>query len=517
MSSERPGASLGAVRGERWLGALPFAGLVWLWGFFFLRAHLWWNEASYYTYGWAVPLLACLLCYRVDKSSLAPVKRVREGGLAPVGWLLSLYVPLRLVAEPDPFWRFPLWLEAGLLIVLTLTWLRWLYGREAVGLFLVPCLFLLTALPWPAVLETRLVQGMTSLVTLATAEALLWMGHPAEVMGHTLNVGEQKVLISNTCSGIRSFQGLLAAALFMIAYLRLSKGVAVAVVLVSVLLAFFFNLCRAVALALISLQGGEAVYARWHDPVGYLSVAASFLAVVLIARRFRPGGRAVPLQTDMPTISGMKPRLFVLALVACIVPEALAQGWFRWVSRVEPVPHWHVQWPGQAQPIEQPVQDVLLFDYGNLARLALSDGTSATVIHFGYDGSSPGASICSRNHDPATCMGRLGTRLADGAGDVTCEVEDARLVFRHYVAGARDVRGRFPLNVWWCPWVEDPRSGAFTDPGGSLLEKGRRFLSGKLSFERKVLLVLLEGSRDSAEAEAGLREVVRMVVRPGDG
>ena len=59
------------------------------------------------------------------------------------------------------------------------------------------------------------------------------------------------------------------------------------------------------------------------------------------------------------------------------------------------------------------------------------------------------------------------------------------------------------------------RSGAFTDLGGSWLDKGRRFLSGKLSFERKVLLVLLEGPRNTIEAETGLREVVQKIVRSG--
>ena len=47
-----------------------YFGLLWLWGMFFSRVHLWWNEASYYTYGWAVPLLACLLMHRADKSTL---------------------------------------------------------------------------------------------------------------------------------------------------------------------------------------------------------------------------------------------------------------------------------------------------------------------------------------------------------------------------------------------------------------------------------------------------------------
>ena len=103
-------------------------------------------------------------------------------------------LPIRLVAEPDPFWRLPLWLEAMILILLTLSVLAWVYGRGVFRVFLIPFLFLLTVLPWPAVLETKLVQLMMDLVTASTAEALLWVGHPAIVVGHTLNVGQESVL-----------------------------------------------------------------------------------------------------------------------------------------------------------------------------------------------------------------------------------------------------------------------------------------------------------------------------------
>ena len=71
--------------------------------------------------------------------------------------------------------------------------------------------------------------------------------------------------------------------------------------------------------------------------------------------------------------------------------------------KTEPVSHWHIQWPVDTKPLEEPVRDVLLFDYGEIGQMVLSDDNLVRVIHFGYDGSSPGASICSRNHDPATC------------------------------------------------------------------------------------------------------------------
>ena len=125
------------------------------------------------------------------------------------------------------------------------------------------------------------------------------------------------------------------------------------------------------------------------------------------------------------------------------MPEIATQVWFRFVVKTEPVSHWHIQWPGGPEALEEPVRDVL-FDYGEIGQMVLSDDNLVRVIHFGYDGSSPGASICSRNHDPATCMGHLGTKLFDGVHDVTCEVADARLTFRHYVAGKQDSTDGFP-------------------------------------------------------------------------
>ena len=496
----------------RWL---PLAGLAWLWIAFLLRVSLWWDSASYYTYGWSVPFLAGLLAWRTLTER--QLRRVDPGdaGLMLPSALLVLYVPVRLIAEPDPFWRFPLWLEAFLLIGLSIAICHRLFGPVAARKVVIPCLFLLTALPWPAGLETALVQGMTSLVTFATAEALLWLGYPAEVAGHTLNVGSQQVLISNACSGIRSFQSLLAAAFFLIAYLRMGRLGAVLCLFTSIALAFFFNLCRAVALALVSLRGDADAYARWHDPIGFVSVGLSLLFLILVAR----GLRTAPVIQEgeepfaIPFHAGLGPS--VLMLIACLLPETLTLAWFQWVARASPVSGWHVQWPVATEAIEKPVEEVLLFDYGEMGRLPMGSGTPATVIHFGYDGSSPGASVCSRNHDPVTCMGHLGTHLWDGVRDVPFEVGDAMLLFRHYVAGVEDAQGRFPLHVWWCPWVADPRSGAFADLGQGLPTKARRFLSGRMSFERKVLLIILRDYRSPGDAERALKEVVRAIARPG--
>lgn len=88
----------------------------------------------------------------------------------------------------------------------------------------------------------------------------------------------------------------------------------------------------------------------------------------------------------------------------------------------------------------------------------------------------------------------------------------ARLVFRHYVTGTPDAYGHYPMNVYWCPWTKDDRSGRFADPGSSWSEKARSFLAGKVSFERKVLLLVFFGNRDFPTAKKDLLILLEQIV-----
>tara|TARA_B100001123_G_C14720923_1_gene793065 strand:- start:272 stop:610 length:339 start_codon:yes stop_codon:yes gene_type:complete len=112
-------------------------------------------------------------------------------------------------------------------------------------------------------------------------------------------------------------------------------------------------------------------------------------------------------------------------------------------------------------------------------------------------------------------MGHYGTRLHKERQEILCKAGGAQLRFRHYIAGEPNVEGHHPMHVWWCPWVRDSRSGAFEDPGVSLVAKARRFLSGKVSFERKVLLVILRGHASTEQAEGELKAVLASLVHAG--
>jgi len=505
-----------------------------LWGLFFAREHLWWAEGSYYTYGWAVPPLATLLWWRRSESQTSSAEKATTGKPWVLFALLAIYLPLRLLAEPDPFWRLPLWTEALALCGITLALARQNQGRDAWRTYAWPMVFLLTALPWPATAETWLVQGLSSQVTKATAEALLWLGHPAEAMGNQIMVDEKVIQIDASCSGIRSFQCLLAFGLFFGEYYRHRVSRRLTTLIAALALAFAFNLMRALALSMISLEGDGETYETWHDPIGFMAVGFAFASLWSWSRNWPKSTKSVEMIPEPEKEEvGQKGRnafrtsaIFPLGkatawafALGCLLPEAFTATWFRYVATQEEGPDWTVRWPKDENatvkrfPISKGVEDVLQFDYGERVEMNLRQIGKTEAHFFVYDGSDPAASVCSRDHSPAGCMGAAGGELLGGQSELTYVAPGgARLVFRHYVTGTPDAYGHYPMNVYWCPWTKDDRSGRFADPGSSWSEKARSFLEGKVSFERKVLLLVFFGDRDFPTAKKDLLILLEQIV-----
>jgi exosortase len=518
---------------------LPWVGVLVLWGLFFAREHLWWAEGSYYTYGWAVPPLATLLWRRRNGSGISNEEKATAGRPWVLFALLGIYLPLRLLAEPDPFWRLPLWTEALALCGITLALARQNYGEKAWRKYAWPMVFLLTALPWPATAETWLVQGLSSQVTDATAEALLWFGYPAEAMGNQIVVDEKVIQINASCSGIRSFQCLLAFGLFFGEYYRHRVSRRLTTLMIALALAFAFNLMRALALSMISLEGTIDTYDIWHDPIGFMAVGFAFASLWAWSRNWAKSSEsgetiAEPEEEEVGqrgrnafgtsgTFPLGKATAWAFAL-GCLSPEAFTATWFRYVATQEEGQDWTVRWPGDENatverlPISKGVEDILQFDYGERVEMDLVNMGKAEAHFFVYDGSDPAASVCSRDHSPAGCMGAAGVELLGGQSELTFVAPGgARLVFRHYVTGTPDAYGHYPMHVYWCPWTKDDRSGRFADPRSSWSEKAQGFLAGKVSFERKVLLLVFYGNRDFPTAKKDLLALLEQIVTEAPG
>ena len=242
------------------------------------RTSLWWNEASYYTHGWAVPLLAIVL---ILNRFGEPIKTQDSGFNPSLPILLGtfLFLPARMLAEPDPFWRIPLWVEMLAICWITGLFIRQVKLRISWQSWILISLYLFTALPWPAGMETKVVHGLTQMVSSLTTESLLLLGFPAVLSQGAILVDQEMVKINQACSGIRSLQNLISLSIFISVYFRLTWGKFIFLFLMAGLSTLVFNFLRAVSLSYLSLELGPDIQEQWHDFVGNLYVTLSMLSL----------------------------------------------------------------------------------------------------------------------------------------------------------------------------------------------------------------------------------------------
>jgi exosortase len=499
------------------LSYIPSLGLAIAWVSLFYRTSLWWNESSYYTHGWCVPILAVLIFLRRNNDGLGATPTSND--LWKV-FLLSIFLffPTRIIGEPDPFWRLPLWLEMISLSFLTFFYLRLILpGKISVSGYFLTSIYLFSCLPWPAGIELQIIHSLTGWVSRLTAEALLWFGFPAEISANLILVDQKEVVIDQGCSGIRSFQNLFSFSLFFAFYFRHSLLAAMCTIILAFLYAVFFNFLRALSLSLVFLNMGTDTQNAWHDTIGNSFVAMSMLAIFLTGKIFQQkekgngfneGATSSPIH--YPDFSKKKWILFLIIAL----PEIATLSWFAWTERSTPEFTWEVSLGKNSENIPPGIHEVLLYDYGEQGEINFENHNQAWVIHFGYHQDSAAASLCSRNHPPDFCMGYTGIRLTDSSKLVEFSIADSALQFRHYAKPTTPYEPLSDLHVFWCSQPLDSRISHFEFTQSSLWKKARWFLSGKLSYERKVLLVSLRGKRSYKQAQEDLFKTLQIILHP---
>lgn len=170
-------------------------------------------------------------------------------------------------------------------------------GQATLRHFLFPLLFLFVAVPLPQIIWNPIVLGLQKFVTAVTVEALIVMGVPAQATGNVIQLPNALVGVDQACSGIRSLQSSIFAALF-IGYLAV-RGVSLRLllVLIGIALAIAGNLTRAFYLSWMAAARGTDVLQQVHDTAGWgvlaFTAAGLGLASWLFSRLKRDGGRAV--------------------------------------------------------------------------------------------------------------------------------------------------------------------------------------------------------------------------------
>ncbi|MCC5022591.1 MAG: exosortase/archaeosortase family protein [Candidatus Synoicihabitans palmerolidicus] len=176
-----------------------WAPLVWRWRYA-------WNLDPDLGHGWAVPFLALYLVWQSAASwsgAHYPTRRELRGGL--ILWSTGLAgafltVP---VLEANPLWPTVQWIGAGWAMLGSLGALMVWRGKSAVVRFVIPVLFMHTAIAWPALVRVPVVTTLMQTNAEIAAELLSLFGQPAVVRGNIIEVDTGFIGVDDACSGMR--------------------------------------------------------------------------------------------------------------------------------------------------------------------------------------------------------------------------------------------------------------------------------------------------------------------------
>ncbi len=480
---------------------LAVAGLAW---FLFRPLSLEWEINPQYSYGWVVPALALYLF--VERWRDRPVA---EGGGAH-SWLFAMLLivlgVVRLAQEANPDWRLLSWLGAFTVVGLFWLGLARAGGRAWLRHFGFASGFILVATPWPTPVENVLVQSLMRGVAAVTVEFLNWGGIAAQQEGNLIRLAGATLGIDEACSGVRSFQATMMAALFLGELQRLDWRRRAGLVVIGVGLALGLNMVRALLLAVVASREGSGAVDRWHDPAGYLLLAGTFFGLLGVARAL---GREKKPET--PHVGegqgscalGAASVIVVAWLVVC---EVGTRAWYRAHETGAVTAKWKVKWPyGEGNflraPIAENVRLILRYNNGEAARWIKADGSQWDLFFFGW---KPGraAAALARSHRPETCLPATGFEFAEDRGAkmhrvAGLELPVERLEFKH--------QERL-WHVYYCLWEDRVSRGR----GGVLTraERVRAVLEGRRHLGQRVLEVVISGVDSSERADEQFAEAL---------
>jgi exosortase len=513
-TSSAPSSPAKAQSGSIAAAVILFACL-WLQLINHLRSE--WSFNPQYSYGWSVPFLALYLIWRrwLNRPAPAPA-RARGRAIILILFCAFLFLPIRFLGEANPDWRLLSWALAAAAVAMALSLIFLAGGMSSVRHFAFPFIFLLVAVPWPALAEQFVTQGLMRAVTAINVLFLNLAGIPALQQGNAIEVGTGLIGIEEACSGVRSLQATLMISLFLGELYSFSVARRVVLVIAGALLAFLCNLIRTAILVWIGAHHGAAALHAWHDPAGFSILLVCLFGLWLVSLLMR---RDPPVEVPVAPDGNASWRISFALLISVALWLLLAEGavqlWYHGHQSQVTGSRWDVRWPTsenayQTVPIAPEAEGLLRYNEGGGATWKSADGRQWLMYFFRW---SPGrtAALFVKTHRPDVCLPASGMTLVSDSGLRLMTVHGLNLPVRSY----RFEHHGGPLHVFYCYWdarssYEDAKTAVAEDwtPQGRL----RAALSGRRELGAQMLEIAVWGYEDDNEAGAALYERLAQLV-----
>jgi exosortase len=243
-----------------------------------------WAALVEYRFGWIVAMLAAYLAWERWPNQPA----ARPGGhpiavpiLGLAGAFLVLVAELYrigLARTPTQAMLFSLGCAAFVVAHLLAV-----AGWPATRHFLFPVLFFFVAVPIPKFFWNPIVFGLQSLVTFLNVEALNLIGIPAVQQAHVIRLPNTTVGVDEACSGVRSLQSSIMAALFIGDLTLRRAGWKVFFLFAGVALAVLGNFGRSFYLSLTAHRSGAEALKAVHDSAGWSVLLFTAVGIAALA------------------------------------------------------------------------------------------------------------------------------------------------------------------------------------------------------------------------------------------
>jgi exosortase len=485
---------------------LPVAAFAVLWGDLIRVLSSQWEAREQYAYGWFVPFFAVALLWRRWFDRPPP----KDPSPSAVLWafvllLILALLPLRVIYDINPDWPLLSWVYTSMVVLVSLYAFFLAGGWPWVRNFAFPVAFILVAVAWPWRIEKGLTQGLMKIVAGLTVEALSWLGIPAMQKGNLIELSTGIVGVDEACSGIRSFQSGVMAALVMGEFYRLRAWARIGLLGSGLALAFGFNVMRTLLLSWQANEHGLEIVSKWHDPAGLTITVLCFLCLWGLSGLMTRTWSAKSLPASDYSEARF-PGLF-LACVGCwaICILVLNEWWYRSHEIKESgVFRWSANFPTNNPAfvrlqLTETVRRNLRQDAGEAATWKEDHGETWTAYFFRWNPGPVRKVISARQHRPDICLPAAGLRQVADAGLNYFNVGGLKLPFREYTYSS----GGTTLQVFFCQW-EDGTERQMGMWGSTLADRVRAAVVGRRHLGQQSLEIILSGYESLRQAEESL-------------